>query len=91
MIGQTAAFTAALVAALADNPQGGLDGGIRRGIAAARRLNQLGFRVNNDSRPDYPIGAQQPLPGHSPPVVLAIDPFAGDVFVFRAKRAAHAK
>ena len=54
MIGTTAAFTAALAAALAEDPVDGLDAGIRSGMTASRRLATAGFHEDTKHAPDYP-------------------------------------
>jgi RyR domain/ATPase family associated with various cellular activities (AAA) len=54
MMGMTAAFTAGLAAALAEDPGHGLDAGIRRGMTASRRLAAAGFREDEKHAPDYP-------------------------------------
>ena len=59
MVGMTAAFTAALAAALVDDPDSGLNGAIRRGMSASRRLAAAGFieadRGAGRKAPDYPL------------------------------------
>ena len=45
MVGTTAAFTAALAAGLAEDPEHGMDAGIRRGMTAARRLAAASFHA----------------------------------------------
>jgi hypothetical protein len=54
MMGMTAAFTAGLVAGLAEDPDGSIDNGIRLGLTAARRIARTGFRAGADGAPDYP-------------------------------------
>jgi hypothetical protein len=53
MMGMTAAFTAGLAAALAEDPAA-IDRGIIRGMTAAQRLAEAGFRQGIDGAPDYP-------------------------------------
>lgn len=54
MIGMTAAFTAGLAGALAEDPDHGLEAGIRHGMTASRRLATAGFQEDEKHAPDYP-------------------------------------
>jgi hypothetical protein len=54
MMGMTAAFTAGLAAALADDPKDSIAAGIRRGMTMAHRLAEAGFRADAQDAPDYP-------------------------------------
>jgi hypothetical protein len=59
MIGLTAAFTAALAAALASDPKDGIESCIVRGITASRRLAAAGFQEDGfHARPTAPTNLQ---------------------------------
>jgi len=68
MMGMTAAFTAILAAALGDDPESGLDAGIRRGMTAARRLAEAGFHADEKGAPTYPY-ADAVADGPDPAIV----------------------
>lgn len=55
MVGTTAAFTAGLAAALADDPDDDMDRAVRAGMAAAQHLAATGFQADAEGRPVYPL------------------------------------
>ena len=70
MVGTTAAFTAGLAAALADDPEGGMDRGVRAGMAAARHLAATGFQADEAGTPVYPLAGA--FSGQAGPPVTAM-------------------
>lgn len=70
MVGTTAAFTAGLAAALADDPD--MDRAVRAGMAAAHHLAATGFQADADGRPDYPRAAVFAAPSHPPVIALSL-------------------
>jgi len=80
MMGTTAAFTAGVAAALADDKSAAgkdvetiMDEAIKRGIAAAHRMAEAGFLADAEGAPDYPCElAMSPEPPPVRPIALEI-------------------
>lgn len=65
MPGQTAAFTAALVCELAATGIGGIESGIKHGLASARKLLAAGFIAEETKGIRYPLETMYPAPGEA--------------------------
>ena len=70
MMGLTAGFTVGLAACLAQDPQHGLDAGIRRGVTVSRRLATAGFHEDDKHAPDYPCA--HVVAGAPDPAIVAL-------------------